>query len=87
MLLAPQALLPFIPLEGMRTPPLCLQPGALGTLRFVLGGHPEGQVLVPGGYQDKNVSTTQISINLENLEVSGEPEYVLRLCLEPQPRV
>lgn len=71
------------------SPSLYLQPGALGTLIFVLGGHPEGQVLVPGGYQDKSISTSQISINLE---VSGEPgvpllvlEYVCGLCPESQP--
>ena len=53
------------------SPPLCLQPGALETLRFGLGGHPEGQDLIPEGYQDENIPTSQISINLE---VSGEPE-------------
>lgn len=87
-MLTPQTL-PHLSPQGLRSPSLCLQPGALGTLRFVLGGHPEGQVLVPGGYQDESLSTSQISINLE---VSGEPgvpllilEYVFGLCPESHP--
>lgn len=70
VMLASQTLLHLSP-QGIVSPPLCLQAGAPETLRFVLGDHPEGQVLIPGGYQDENIPTSQISINLE---VSGKPE-------------
>lgn len=64
------------------SPPLCLQPGALETLRFVLGGHPEGQDLIPEGIRMKTYLPAKSASTWKN---QVNQKYVPGLCPESQP--